>query len=74
MFFLGIEINMIGKLMISLIILVIIFKGLDKLAKTSKFQIIGKFFTHVKTKERVVALTFDDGPNPPYTEQLLNIL
>ncbi len=24
--------------------------------------------------ERVVALTFDDGPNPPYTEQILEIL
>jgi peptidoglycan/xylan/chitin deacetylase (PgdA/CDA1 family) len=28
----------------------------------------------VKTKEKVVALSFDDGPNPPYTEQLLKIL
>jgi peptidoglycan/xylan/chitin deacetylase (PgdA/CDA1 family) len=28
----------------------------------------------IKTKEKVVALSFDDGPNPPYTEQLLKIL
>jgi peptidoglycan/xylan/chitin deacetylase (PgdA/CDA1 family) len=29
---------------------------------------------YVDTDERVVALTFDDGPNPPYTEQLLQTL
>jgi peptidoglycan/xylan/chitin deacetylase (PgdA/CDA1 family) len=28
----------------------------------------------VKTKAKIVALSFDDGPNPPYTEQLLKIL
>lgn len=26
------------------------------------------------TKQKMIALTFDDGPNPPYTEQILNIL
>jgi len=26
------------------------------------------------TNQQVVALTFDDGPNPPYTEQLLKVL
>ncbi len=28
----------------------------------------------IKTSEKVVALTFDDGPNPPFTEQLLAVL
>jgi peptidoglycan-N-acetylglucosamine deacetylase len=28
----------------------------------------------VKTDRNVVALTFDDGPNPPYTEKLLHVL
>ncbi len=28
----------------------------------------------MRTRNRVVALTFDDGPNPPYTEELLGIL
>lgn len=27
-----------------------------------------------RTEQKVVALTFDDGPNPPYTEQLLQTL
>ena len=28
----------------------------------------------VKTNRKVVALTFDDGPNPPHTEELLKVL
>jgi peptidoglycan/xylan/chitin deacetylase (PgdA/CDA1 family) len=28
----------------------------------------------VKTDQKVVALTFDDGPNPPHTEKLLEVL
>ncbi len=34
----------------------------------------GPVFWHARTTERVVALTFDDGPCHPYTEQLLGIL
>ena len=40
----------------------------------SKTQIFGYFPHSIKTKERVICLTFDDGPNPPYTEKLLSIL
>ncbi len=29
---------------------------------------------HVKTSEKVVALTFDDGPSEPYTQQILDVL
>lgn len=28
----------------------------------------------VKTQQKIVALTFDDGPSKPYTDQILNIL
>ncbi len=34
----------------------------------------GPIFWHARTQERMVALTFDDGPCHPYTEQLLEIL
>ncbi len=34
----------------------------------------GPVITEVKTTQKIVALTFDDGPYPPYTEQLLDIL
>lgn len=31
-------------------------------------------YTHVDTEERIVALTFDDGPHPRYTPMILDIL
>lgn len=34
----------------------------------------GKVFTGIKTDQKVIALTFDDGPYPPYTNQILDIL
>ena len=34
----------------------------------------GPTFSEVKTSQKIVALTFDDGPNPPYTGQVLDIL
>lgn len=40
----------------------------------SKTQVFGYFPYDIKTDKKVIALTFDDGPNPPYTEELLNIL
>ena len=34
----------------------------------------GPVFSEVKTAQKIVALTFDDGPDPPYTGQILDIL
>lgn len=34
----------------------------------------GPVLTKVETNEKVIALTFDDGPYSPYTEQLLEVL
>jgi len=45
-----------------------------KLAETSKFQVLGDMVTGVVTPEKVVALTYDDGPNPLYTNRLLEVL
>ena len=33
-----------------------------------------RYYTHGRRDERTVALTFDDGPNPPRTDQILDIL
>ncbi|MCX6798469.1 MAG: polysaccharide deacetylase family protein [Candidatus Falkowbacteria bacterium] len=40
----------------------------------SKTQIFGYFPYSIKTDKKIIALTFDDGPNPPYTNELLTIL
>ena len=34
----------------------------------------GKNIVRLNTDRRIVALTYDDGPNPPYTERLLDVL
>jgi peptidoglycan/xylan/chitin deacetylase (PgdA/CDA1 family) len=37
-------------------------------------QTFGTTITSVPLKEKVIALTFDDGPNPPYTNQIVEYL
>ena len=34
----------------------------------------GKNIVRLSTDQRIVALTYDDGPNPPYTDRLLDVL
>jgi peptidoglycan/xylan/chitin deacetylase (PgdA/CDA1 family) len=46
----------------------------DWFSKVRSFQWCGRILNRVDTTEKVVALTFDDGPNPPYTEQVLSVL
>jgi peptidoglycan/xylan/chitin deacetylase (PgdA/CDA1 family) len=41
---------------------------------TPRSWLYGPVFWHARTNERVVALTFDDGPCHPYTGHLLKIL
>lgn len=43
-------------------------------AFSPRTQLFGSFPYCAETDERVVALTFDDGPNEPYTSQLLEVL
>jgi peptidoglycan-N-acetylglucosamine deacetylase len=37
-------------------------------------QLFGKTLVRGPSNERIVALTYDDGPNPPYTGRILNVL
>lgn len=37
-------------------------------------QLFGRTVTNGPANQRVVALTFDDGPNPPYTNRILQVL
>jgi peptidoglycan/xylan/chitin deacetylase (PgdA/CDA1 family) len=43
-------------------------------AESPYSQIFGKTVVQGPSNERVVALTFDDGPNPPYTNAILHVL
>lgn len=44
------------------------------LSKSRNFQLFGKLVTRVPTSKPAVALTFDDGPEPGFTDEVLAIL
>ena len=45
-----------------------------KLSNSRKYQTFGELVTRVETADSVVALTFDDGPIPGYTDSVLKVL
>ena len=45
-----------------------------EVAESPGNQLFGKTLVSGPKGERVVALTYDDGPNPPYTDQILDVL
>jgi peptidoglycan-N-acetylglucosamine deacetylase len=48
--------------------------GLREVVNSSTFQLFGDYVARVDTEEKVVAVTFDDGPNPVHTPQVLAVL
>lgn len=48
--------------------------ALDQLNRSRTFQVLGDLVARVETQERVVAVTFDDGPTAAYTAPVLDIL
>jgi peptidoglycan/xylan/chitin deacetylase (PgdA/CDA1 family) len=48
--------------------------GAWKLSKARTFQVAGELVPRVSTTAPVVALTFDDGPTPQYTQEILSLL
>src|SRR5579862_7105695 len=49
------------------------FEGYEYVESPSN-QLFGKTLVSGPKNERVVALTYDDGPNPPYTDAILDVL
>jgi peptidoglycan-N-acetylglucosamine deacetylase len=49
------------------------FEGYKVLESPSN-QLFGKTLVSGPKDQRVVALTYDDGPNPPYTDEILDVL
>jgi peptidoglycan/xylan/chitin deacetylase (PgdA/CDA1 family) len=48
--------------------------GLREIVNSSTYQLFGDYVARVDTEERVVALTFDDGPDPTNTPKVLAVL
>jgi peptidoglycan/xylan/chitin deacetylase (PgdA/CDA1 family) len=45
-----------------------------KIVESPTNQLFGKTLASGPKNERIVALTYDDGPNPPYTDEILAVL
>ncbi len=63
-----------SKLMVWIIVVLFGVAALWRMASQPDFQIFGTLVSKVQTSEKLVALTFDDGPTPGKTEQILSIL
>lgn len=57
-----------------LLVLVVLFFAIWKLSSSVKFQLFGELIYKVDTEQKLVALTFDDGPTPHYTAGVLQLL
>lgn len=55
-------------------LLMIGFYAFWQVSKSRTFQLMGDIVPRVETDEKVVALTFDDGPTPEATDEILSIL
>jgi chitin deacetylase len=53
------------------LLFVVGFFGLWQLSRSRTFQLFGEIIPRVNTAQKVVALTFDDGPVPGSTEKIL---
>lgn len=62
------------KVLLFLILLLVVMAASWRLSSLRNFQIMGKLVSKVNCTDKMVALTFDDGPNSAYTEEILKIL
>lgn len=59
---------------IALVIVFVIAYGLKRVIQTRSWQVAGELISRVETDERVVALTFDDGPTDSDAHAVLDVL
>ncbi len=62
------------RLAIATVIAAALIFGAYEVLESPGNQLFGKTLVRGPSDERVVALTYDDGPNPPYTDRILDVL
>lgn len=62
------------KIGITLVVLLLILVGAWKLSRSRTLQMFGEIVPRVETSQKIIALTFDDGPTPEATDEVLSIL
>jgi peptidoglycan/xylan/chitin deacetylase (PgdA/CDA1 family) len=73
---LGIALRLLGGLRgaaAGLALALLVSFGAYELLNARGIQVVGTIVPRVDTARPLVALTFDDGPTPPYTEELLRV-
>lgn len=60
------------KIVLALALLILIAAGLFKLSTSRNYQAFGELIDHVDTEQKIIALTFDDGPLPEATNQIVD--
>ena len=64
-----------NKLVLKLLLLLaVLFFAIWQLPSSVKFQLFGELIHKVDAEQKLVALTFDDGPTPHYTAGVLQLL
>ena len=58
----------------AIVLLLAVACGLWEIGKSRTFQFFGAIVPRVETEEKLVALTFDDGPTPQFTDEILSVL
>ena len=68
-------INKRAKALLAIVVAVIAMTAAAyQISKSRTFQLFGEIIPRINTREKIVALTFDDGPTPDVTEEVLSIL
>ncbi len=62
------------RLGLTLLILVALAWGVERFSDANRYQLFGKIIAKVHTEDKVIALTFDDGPTDEATPEVLKIL
>lgn len=63
-----------NRIRLNIIAPILIIGMLGYSALYPKARIFGKSYSHGARNSNKIAITFDDGPNPPYTDEILEIL
>ena len=66
--------TLVGWALPALVVSALVAYALRELVNASTFQLFGDFVARLDTTEKVVALSFDDGPDPQWTPRMLALL
>ena len=64
----------VKALLVIVVAVIVVTAAAFQISKSRTFQFFGEIVPRVNTGQKVVALTFDDGPTPGVTEEVLSVL